>query len=329
MNKAELALGDAGDLVSPVGDTSVKVSGVGTFEFDHVFAPGSQAEMFEDCQDLIEAAFDGRNATIFAYGQTGSGKTHTMYGSPRSEGVAPRTIDHLFGIIEERSGSSCTTVLASMVDVYNNRLVDLLAPDRRFNSSRPRLAVRLAAEGDVRVDGLSERVVASAAELRALFASGLSRRVVAPGIMNAVSSRSHLLFTIKVVHASPQTGETLNGKIILCDLGGREQLKQSPLSGDRKKETIELNKALSALGNVFEAVAKKQEQVPYRDHLLTRLMQDSIGGTAKTLMFLNCSPALANVRQTVCVLRFGEKARTVVNKVKKAPLAVNWSRLGA
>merc|ERR1719324_229693 len=96
---------------------------------------------------------------------------------------------------------------------------------------------------------------------------------------------------IKIVSVNHDTKEKLRGKILLCDLAGSERLKKSEVTGDLQKEAIEINKSLTALGDVIEALTKGSKQIPYRNHQLTMLMQDSLGGTAKTLMFVTCSPA--------------------------------------
>merc|ERR1719262_455552 len=95
-----------------------------------------------------------------------------------------------------------------------------------------------------------------------------------------------------------ETEQVIFGKITLCDLAGSERPKKSEVAGDALKEAIEINKSLSALGDVIEALTKGSKQVPYRNHKLTMLMQDSLGGSAKTLMFVNCSPAQSNADET-------------------------------
>merc|ERR1712176_1551422 len=96
------------------------------FQFDAVWTPGTQDEIFEDCRDLVQSAVDGYNVTIFAYGQTGAGKTFTMYGAPGMEGTAPRTIHEIFRVIDAGKDRFNYTVMASMLELYRNDLVDLL-----------------------------------------------------------------------------------------------------------------------------------------------------------------------------------------------------------
>jgi hypothetical protein len=286
----------------------------GLFSFDGVFAPSSQEEVFEDCRDLIQSAVDGHNVTIFAYGQTGAGKTYTMYGTPEQDGIAPRAISELFRIIESIRHRYSISVSASMVELYNNHLLDLLRPVRgRDANQSPKLSVRYEQGGSVQVDSLTEKEARDASELKAVLERGLSQRTVAANAMNIESSRSHLIFTIKVSIANRSTGESWGGKILLCDLGGSERLKKSESCGHHRKEAIEINKSLSALGDVIEAIAKKQKQVPYRNHKLTQIMQDSLGGSAKTLMFVNCSPALSNLHETAMSLMYAARSKKVTN----------------
>merc|ERR1719221_1212026 len=131
--------------------------------------------------------------------------------------------------------------------------------------------------------------------------------------MNIRSSRSHLIFTIGITSVHHATQETLSGKILLCDLGGSERLKKTEAMGSQRKEAIEINKSLTALGDVIEAVAKKQKQIPYRNHKLTQIMQDSLGGSAKTLMFVNCSPAKSNISETVMSLTYAARTKRITN----------------
>merc|ERR1719506_2385362 len=160
---------------------------------------------------------------------------------------------------------------------------------------------------------MKEPEVKDVSQLKALLDRGIAQRTVAANLMNIQSSRSHLIFTMKVTTLNHETKESLKGKILLCDLGGSERLKKTEATGEQKKEAIEINKSLSALGDVIEAVAKKQKQVPYRNHKLTQIMQDSLGGTAKTLMFVNCSPALSSIDETVMSLKYAARVKKITN----------------
>merc|ERR1719469_1005683 len=135
--------------------------------------------------------------------------------------------------------------------------------------------------------------------------------------MNSESSRSHLIQIIRIVSTNKETGDKMKGKILIVDLAGSERLKKSQTTADVQKESIEINKSLTALGDVIEALTKNQKQIPYRNHLLTRVMQDSLGGSAKTLMFVNCSPASSNFEETLMSLKYATRAKKITNTAKK------------
>merc|ERR1712050_255683 len=108
-------------------------------------------------------------------------------------------------------------------------------------------------------------------------------------------------------------GEVRTSKMVFRDLGGSERLKRTGAVGERKREAIEINKSLAALADVIEAVAAKRKHVPYRNHALTRILQDSLGGTAKTLMFVHCSPARSSATETAMSLKFAARAGRIRN----------------
>ncbi|CAE8624306.1 unnamed protein product, partial [Polarella glacialis] len=276
-----------------------------------------------DCRDLIQSVADGHNVTIFAYGQTGAGKTYTLYGTPEQEGIASRAIRELFKLVDALRNKHSVTITGSMYELHRNQLTDLLRNQQRrpgtSSSSScpgsPKLGLRTDRDGFAQVDRLVEKEVKDAPELIRLLVRGLSQRIVAANAMNAESSRSHVMFTVKVTSVDAETREPLTGKLLLCDLGGSERLKRTEAAGDQLKEAIEINKSLSALGDVIEAVAERRRQVPYRNHKLTQLLQDSLGGTAKTLMFVNVSPAESNMQETAMSLNYASRAKRITNGV--------------
>merc|ERR1712217_83471 len=293
---------------------TLEVADAGAYQFDAVFTPGTQEEIFTDCKDLVQSAVDGYNVTMFAYGQTGAGKTFTMYGTPGiDEGTAPRTIKEIFRVIEDGKSRFNYTVMASMLELYKNDLVDLLSKGNP-TASKSKLNVRQEKSGMVVVEHLTEEVCQNADELSALLERGNAQRTVAATAMNSESSRSHLVLMIKIVSVNKETKEQLRGKILICDLAGSERLKKSQVTEEMQKEAIEINKSLTALGDVIEGLTKNQKTIPYRNHKLTQLMQDSLGGTAKTLMFVNCSPASSNADETVMSLKYATRAKKITNK---------------
>merc|ERR1711862_543806 len=125
---------------------------------------------------------------------------------------------------------------------------------------------------------------------------------------------------MKIVGVNNDTKEKLRGKILLCDLAGSERLKKSEVSGDMQKEAIEINKSLTALGDVIEALTKGSKTIPYRNHKLTEVMSDALGGTAKTLMFMNCSPANSNADETLMSLKYAQRAKTITNNIRRTEI---------
>jgi hypothetical protein len=288
-----------------------------SFSYDAVFSETTtQAEIFAECQSLIQSAFDGYNITIMTYGQTGAGKTWTLYGVPEQPGISPRTCDEVFGLIDRDRDKFDFVVKASMVELYNNNVRDLLSVQK----VPPKIDIRMSKKDDgsevVRLD-CTELEVASACELNKVVDRGFGQRKVASTIMNADSSRSHLLFMIKLVITDKTTGQVRVGKISIVDLAGSERISKSLVSGDIQKEAIEINKSLTALCDVMSSITSGGKVVPYRNHKLTMLMQDSLGGTAKTLMFVNISPTSFNADESSHTLRYASRARTIENNVTK------------
>eukprot|EP00440_Ansanella_granifera_P063333 gb/GFBE01068674.1/.p1 GENE.gb/GFBE01068674.1/~~gb/GFBE01068674.1/.p1 ORF type:complete len:794 (+),score=111.61 gb/GFBE01068674.1/:1-2382(+) len=290
----------------------VKTTGA-VFDFDGVFAPGSQEDIFEDCRDAAQSAIDGHNVAVFSYGQTGAGKTYTMYGTSQEEGIAQRMIREVFLQVENLGQDRAVAITGSMIELYNNHLVDLLRPVDRHGRQHPPLRVQLNKDRGVQVDGLAQESSKNAEELKAIFERGLTQRSIAGHSLNSESSRSHVIFTVKL-QARARCGELVTSKLHFCDLGGCERLKKTEAEGDRRLEAIEINKSLSALGDVIEAVAGKRKHIPYRNHKLTQLLQDALGGSAKAMMYVNCSPAQSCVRETVVALQLATRAKNVVNQ---------------
>jgi len=283
-----------------------------------VFDPGTQIEVYEECRDLVQSAADGYNVTLFAYGQTGAGKTYTMGGTPDNPGVSRRTINELFRVCEEGSNRYNFTILGSMIELYRQTLVDLLMVHQKGREQAKNLNVRADKAGAVVLEGLIETQDEEPQQLSDLLETGMSARKTMATSMNAESSRSHLIFQIKVVSVNKETNDQLTGKILIVDLAGSERLSKSQVTGDGAKEAIEINKSLTALGDVIEALTKGQKQIPYRNHKLTQVMQDALGGNAKTLMFINCSPAASNADETLMALKYASRAKKITNTAKKS-----------
>lgn len=294
------------------------------YSFDSIFGPeATQEEVFEECRNLVTSAIDGYNVTIFAYGQTGAGKTHTMYGSDASPGLTPRTMAELFDAATRLEGKQKLVFKMVLFECYRDELIDLLSTEKK----PPSLQVKKDSSGMVYVENSVQKEVSSLKDMKDTLAKGFAKRKVSATKMNADSSRSHLMFSILIEAHDVTTKKAALGKITLCDLAGSERVKKSGATGDVLKEAQAINKSLTALGDVIEALTKEAAHVPYRNHKLTMLMMDSLGGNAKTLMFVNVSPALSNSEETASSLSYAVRAKTIQNTVKKTEESSEVRRL--
>ena len=286
------------------------------FEFDRVFPPDStQSSVFAAVQPLITSVMDGYNVCIFAYGQTGSGKTFTMEGYDGNKGVSPRAIDELFMSIRDASDNWTYTVRFSMLEIYNESIRDLLVEPTSIGGGKfaelAKLDIRQTANGNV-VAGLTEMDVSEPEEVMDLMNRGQRNRAVGAHDMNEHSSRSHSILTLTVRGENNKDGAATFGKLHLIDLAGSERVGKTDATGERLKEAQNINRSLSALGDVINSLGnKKSSHVPYRNSKLTFLLQDSLGGNSKVLMFVNISPAVYNVGESICSLNFAFRCRSV------------------
>nr|AVR43205.1 KIFC1 [Phascolosoma esculenta] len=281
------------------------------FNFDKIYGPWStQESVFNELSQLVQSALDGYNVCIFAYGQTGSGKTYTMEGPEQpdetTQGVIPRAVLQIFKTTETlRSKGWQYGLEASFLEIYNEMIQDLLG-DVKDNIKHE---IRMVNKGshDVMVTNLTVKAVTSPKQVHDLLRKASANRAVASTNCNERSSRSHSVFMLKIRGENPITGETSHGVLNLVDLAGSERLKESGSTGARLKETQAINKSLSSLGNVIMALANKEKHEPYRTSKLTHLLQNSLGGNSKTLMFVNISPREEHFGETLCSLRFATK----------------------
>ncbi|KHJ96755.1 kinesin motor domain protein [Oesophagostomum dentatum] len=290
-----------------------------TFAFDGVLDPQTPQDSVYDitAASLLEQFFKGFNCTILAYGQTGSGKTYTMgteetLMSMQSDnrGIIPRLVQALFRQISECGVEQRYHVYVSMLEIYDEKVHDLLSP------SKEPLQVREQG-GVVFVQGLSKCPVQNLVETMGQLEKGGLLRSKGETAMNAQSSRSHAIFTITLEKA--EAGDDDNGftaKLHLVDLAGSERLKKTQAEGARKMEGIRINEGLLALGNVISALSEPgvNRHIPYRDSKITRLLQDSLGGNSYTMMIACVSPADSNAEETLSTLRYADRAKKIKNK---------------
>ncbi|CAL5326626.1 unnamed protein product [Camellia sinensis] len=293
--------------------------------YDHVFdGIAAQEDVFEDTRYLVQSAVDGYNVCIFAYGQTGSGKTFTIYGSEDNPGLTPRATFELFKILNRDCNKFSFCLKVYMVELYQDTLVDLLLP--KF-ARRLKLDIKKDSKGMVFIENVTVESITTVEELNLIIQRGSERRHTTETSMNEQSSRSHLILSIVVESTNLQTQSIARGKLSFVDLAGSERVKKSGSSGSQLKEAQSINKSLSALGDVISALSTGNQHIPYRNHKLTMLMSDSLGGNAKTLMFVNISPAESNLDETYNSLTYASRVRSIVNDPSKNVSSKEAARL--
>ncbi|KAF8780369.1 hypothetical protein HU200_001481 [Digitaria exilis] len=291
------------------GDITITNAGTTkkTFKFDRVFTPkDDQDAVYADASPLVTSVLDGYNVCIFAYGQTGTGKTFTMEGTERNRGVNYRTLEELFKIAEERKESVAYDLSVSVLEVYNEQIRDLLA-----TSQSKKLDIKQNIEGYHHVPGLVEAKVENIKEVWKVLQAGSNARAVSSNNVNEHSSRSHCMLCILVRAKNLLNGECTSSKLWLVDLAGSERLAKTDVQGERLKEAQNINRSLSALGDVISALATKSSHIPYRNSKLTHLLQDSLGGDSKALMFVQISPSDNDVSETLSSLNFASRVRRI------------------
>lgn len=232
-----------------------------------------------------------------------------MEGTESSRGVNYRALETLFALRDERKSDARYEVAVSLLEIYNENIHCLLTP--RMGSDGPtRIAVREGPQG-VFVPDLTIKPVESLDDVLKIMKMGYKNRTSFATNMNEHSSRSHCMLSVYVSGTNRVTGVTARGKLHLVDLAGSERVSKSGVTGDRLKEAQNINKSLSALGDVIQARMEKRGHVPFRNSTLTWLLSDSLSGDSKTLMFVNLSPILSNAEETVCSLNFASRARNV------------------
>ncbi|KAF4707280.1 Kinesin member, partial [Perkinsus olseni] len=286
------------------------------WEFDKVFTDkADQADVFSELQPLITSALDGYNVCIFAYGQTGSGKTHTMQGTSKEPGMYQRAFKELFKGIDARRGAWSYRLTASVMEIYNEEIRDLLIEKSSGNVAKAK--VQLTSSDGVpvsHVPGLTWLPVLSPENVHSILAKGWEARAVGSTNVNEQSSRSHLIVSLKAEIVTPGR-DRLTSKVNLVDLAGSERLRKSGAVGQRQKEAVAINKSLSALGDVISARVTKNQHVPYRNSVLTSILSESLGGDSKTVMLLQINPASNSYDESSNSLTFGSRVSAVEMKI--------------
>ncbi|XP_030897861.1 kinesin-like protein KIF25 isoform X1 [Leptonychotes weddellii] len=325
-----------------------------TYDFERVYGPAeSQQVVFGDVCPLLTSLLDGYNVCVLAYGQTGCGKSYTMLGphskkarippwGPHSDlGIMPRAAGELFRLISENPSKSLK-VDVSIVEVYNNDILDLLAKERRTEVSGPKRDAPTSKAAKREVSPPTRQPVHSAEDFIALAAGSLQLRAQLATQVHARSSRSHLIITATLTAASPcdspadrqspgpplegrpawgraspgspgaqRPAEQVHAKLQLVDLAGSECVGVSGVTGSALRETSFINRSLAALADVLGALSERRGHIPYRNSQLTHFLQDVLGGDAKLLVILCVSPCRTHVAETLRCLGFGARVRQV------------------
>uniref|UniRef100_A0A671UW08 Kinesin family member 7 n=1 Tax=Sparus aurata TaxID=8175 RepID=A0A671UW08_SPAAU len=278
-------------------------------------------------QPLIDAFFQGFNATVFAYGQTGSGKTYTIGEAnicsftDEEQGIIPRSVADIFKLLDENDLTDFS-VRISYLEVYKEDFKDLLEVETASKDIHIR-----EDKGNIVLCGVKECEVEGLDEVLSLLESGNTARHTGATQMNPNSSRSHTIFTVymdqrrgssRLYGTATSSGpQMLSSKFHFVDLAGSERILRTGNTGERLKESIQINSGLLALGNVIGALGdpkRKGSHIPYRDSKITRILKDSLGGNSKTLMIACISPSSSDFDESLNTLNYATRARNIQNR---------------
>ncbi|XP_038126447.1 centromere-associated protein E isoform X2 [Cyprinodon tularosa] len=288
------------------------------FSFDRVFtAKESTSQLYQEiAKPLVVSTVQGYNGTIFAYGQTSSGKTFTMMGCDSNPGVIPLAVDDVFQTIKNFPKKEFL-LRVSYMEIYNETVTDLLVDSRK----RKPLEVRETINKTIYVADLTEELVTTSKQALAWIKKGEKNRHYGKTKMNQRSSRSHTIFRMILEsreRSDPASGENADGAIIvshlnLVDLAGSERASQTETEGTRFKEGCNINLSLFTLGQVIKKLTDESQKgfTNYRDSKLTRILQNSLGGNAKTVIISTITPVCLD--ETLSTLQFASTAKKMKN----------------
>ena len=292
-----------------------------SFEFTAVFdGTASQQQMYDDVgAEMVQHVLEGFSATVMAYGQTGSGKRHSLFG-PKPEpdatssendklGLVPRAAKKLMQAAQSRVRGMRWHIACSYVQIRNEQIFDLLSPQLRECSVQD-------VQGKADIKGCAEVEVTTEAEFKSLYTLALSRSYIEP------SNRTDLIFRFRV-QTVDSLGCVMSRKLTFVKCKGSERQSKVGAEGMRLREGAQIGMSLSALGNVISSLADRRCRfIPYRDSKLTRLLEDSLGGPAKTVFLAHISPESCCCEESLSTLRYANRAATIGNR----PLAMNCEK---
>ena len=306
------------ELTTPPAQTKKPAASASTlpsrFRFDGVYGPDASTEALYDgsgVSEIVQSFTQGYNATIFAYGQTGSGKTHTM------EGITDLAVEDVFAFVEASRGAGSRHLLrASVLEVYNEKIHDLLAGGGTTPGEKAANLRLLEDTKSVKVQGLAELSLDTRETLQEALQRARLSRMTASTKANERSSRSHLVvrLTLETRHEGSRMLQV--SCLNLVDLAGSERVQETQAS---MRETCSINQSLLCLGNVVARLAEDPSgHVPYRDSKLTRLLQHALGGNSKTAMICTISPCGGwHLEQSKGTLMFASRAMNITNAAKR------------
>uniref|UniRef100_A0ACD6AAJ0 Uncharacterized protein n=1 Tax=Avena sativa TaxID=4498 RepID=A0ACD6AAJ0_AVESA len=295
------------------------------FSFDKVFYDDSeQSDVYNFLAvPIVADAVNGINGTIITYGQTGAGKTYSMEGpsilhcNELKTGLVQRVVNGLFECLKTSANITTWTVKLSMVEIYLEKVRDLL------DLSKDNLQIKESKSQGIFISGATEISIMNGSDALERLSEGIANRAVGETQMNLASSRSHCLYIFSVQHESTPDERVRAGKIILVDLAGSEKVEKTGAEGRVLDEAKTINKSLSALGNVINALTTaKPNHVPYRDSKLTRILQDALGGSSRAALLCCCSPSWSNSPESLSTIRFGTRTKLIKTLPKPIPTDV-------
>ncbi|XP_050751995.1 centromere-associated protein E [Gymnogyps californianus] len=300
-------------------NTISEVNGTKVFSYDRVFHSSDNTQQLYEgvAVPIIQSAVQGYNGTIFAYGQTASGKTYTMMGNEDSVGIIPKAIQHVFKVICEIPDREFL-LRVSYMEIYNETITDLLCDIRK---KKP-LGIREDVNRNTYVEDLIEEVVVAPEQVMEWIRKGEKNRHYGETKMNEHSSRSHTIFRmiIESRERSDPANANCDGAVMvshlnLVDLAGSERASQTGSEGVRLKEGCNINRSLFILGQVIKKLCDDPSGfINYRDSKLTRILQNSLGGNAKTVIICTITPV--SFDETLSTLQFANTAKRMKNTPK-------------
>ncbi|KAG5018241.1 Kinesin-related protein 4 [Glycine soja] len=282
-----------------------------TYAFDRVFGERCNTKQVYE-QGIKEVALSvvrGINSSIFAYGQTSSGKTHTM------SGITEYAVRDIYEYIEKHKDREFVVKFSAM-EIYNEAVRDLL------NAGATSLRILDDPEKGAVVEKLTEKTLTERRQLQQLLSICAAERTTEETAMNETSSRSHQILRLTVEsnpcdYADTARSGALFASVNFVDLAGSERASQTMSAGSRLREGSHINRSLLSLGTVIRKLSKgRNEHIPYRDSKLTRILQNSLGGNARTAIICTISPARSQSEQSRNTLLFAGCAKQVTTNAR-------------